>query len=120
VSAGTEATVTGAVRLPAGTPPFIGATVRVSLLDVTRADAPARLVAEQTIPDASHPGGAGEGFVFALRAPSIDTRARYVVRAHIDVDGSGRVSPGDYVTATSYPVLTAGYPDRVVVDVRRV
>ncbi len=112
--------MTGAVRFPEGTPPFVGATVRISLLDVTRVDAPSRVVAEQTIAPASHPGGAGEGFAFTLRAGSIDARSRYVVRVHVDMDNSGRVSPGDYVSTASYPVLTSGHANRVVVDVRRV
>ncbi len=112
--------MTGAIHFPEGTPAFAGATVRVSLLDVTRADAPSRVIVEETIPHASHPGGAGGSFAFALRAGTVDARARYVVRVHVDVDNDGRVSQGDYVTTASYPVLTFGHPNRVVAQVHRV
>jgi putative lipoprotein len=115
-----EAYVTGAIRFPEGTPAFAGATVRVSLFEVTHADAPSRVIVEETIPHASHPGGAGGGLAFALRAATIDARARYVVRVHVDVDNDGRVSQGDYVTTASYPVLTLGHSNRVVAEVRRV
>ncbi len=112
--------MTGAIHFPEGTPAFAGATVRVSLLDVTRADAPSRVIVEETIPHASHPGGAGGSFAFALRAGTVDARARYVVRVHVDVDNDGRVSQGDYVTNASYPVLTFGHPNRVVAQEHRV
>ncbi len=115
-----EAVVEGEIRFPEGSPPFLGATVRVSLLDVTRADAPSRPVAEQTIRDFSHQGGAGGGVRFALRGERLDVRTRYEVRVHVDVDGDGKVSRGDYITTESYPVLTFGHPDRVTIRVRRV
>jgi putative lipoprotein len=118
--AGSGDVVTGAIRFPEGTPAFVDATVRISLLDVTRADAPSRVVAEEAISHAIHPGGAGEGFAFALRAGAIDARGRYVIRVHVDVDGDGRVSQGDYVSMASYPVLTFGHATHVVVDVRRI
>ncbi|MGH6689971.1 MAG: YbaY family lipoprotein [Gammaproteobacteria bacterium] len=99
---------------------FAGATVHVRLLDATVADGPSRTVAEQTIPNVSHPRGAGGTVAFAVRGSGLDARARYVVRVHVDVDGDGRVSRGDYISTESYPVLTLGYPNRVVVRVRPV
>lgn len=39
--------------------------------------------------------------------------------AHVDVDGDGRVSKGDWVTVQSYPV-PGGVAARVAVSVRRV
>jgi uncharacterized lipoprotein YbaY len=99
---------------------FVGATVHVRLQDVTLADGPARTVAEQTIPNVSHPGSSGGTVAFSLRAGRFDMRARYVVRVHVDVDRDGRVSRGDYISTESYPVLTLGHPNRVIVRVRSV
>ena len=91
-------------------------TVRVRLEDVSRADAPARVVAEAVVREAR----LAAPVPFALRAPAVDERARYVVRAHVDVDGDGAVGLGDYVSTQSTPVLTHGAPRRVEVIARRV
>lgn len=114
------AVVRGEVRFPAEAPPLSAATVRVSLQDVSLADAPARVVAEQTLRDVSHPGGRAGGIRFELRLQQVEARTRYVVRVHVDVDNDGRVSYGDYVSTQSHPVLTFGHPDHVDVPVRRV
>jgi uncharacterized lipoprotein YbaY len=115
-----EGVVEGEIRFPPDVEPFVGATLRVRLLDATFADGPARTVAEQTIRDVSHSGGPERTIAFALRGEGLDARARYVVRVHVDVDDDGRVSRGDYISTESYPVLTFGHPNRVVVLVRRV
>jgi uncharacterized lipoprotein YbaY len=112
--------VEGELRFPADAVAFRGAIARVTLLDVTRADAPARTVAEQAVANVTHPGGEGQPVVFTLRLQQRDPRARYVVRAHVDVNGDGRVSRGDYISAESYPVLTFGHSNRVVVRLRSV
>jgi uncharacterized lipoprotein YbaY len=112
--------VEGELRFPADAAAFRGAIARVTLLDVTRADAPARTVAEQAIANVTHPGSEGQPVVFTLRLQQRDPRARYVVRAHVDVNGDGRVSRGDYISAESYPVLTFGHSNRVVVRLRSV
>ena len=99
---------------------FSGATVTVRLEDVSRADAPARLVAEEMLLGVSHQPGSRAGPIVELRAPTVDDRASYAVRAHVDVDQDGQVSLGDYVSVENYPVLTFGYPDRVTVRLREI
>src|SRR5687768_4146180 len=101
---GEAGVVEGEIRFPPDARIIAGATARVSLLDVSRADAAARVVAEEVIPGVTHPGGGGVPIPFTLRAQQVDPRARYVVRAHVDVDGNGRISPGDYISTQSYPV----------------
>jgi hypothetical protein len=51
---------------------------------------------------------------------AIDPKKRYSVQVHVDVNGSGHVTKGDYVSTSSYPVLTAGSPDDPTVTIRRV
>jgi putative lipoprotein len=77
--------------------------LRVTLEDVSRADAPAVIVAEQTIDVIE---GAGPPFAFALRYDPgrIEGRHVYVVRAEVrDAGGELRAT-----TTDSYPVLTRG------------
>jgi hypothetical protein len=97
-----EVVAEGTDRPPAGTP------LVVQVLDTTYADAPASVVVE-----ASTRVGPDEGeklqTVELVFAPT--TQADYRIRAHVDVDGDGVVSRGDYVT-------TAAYPARVDASVR--
>ena len=100
--------VVGAEPLP------LGASVRVRLEDVTRLDGPARLVAERVVPVTL------EGIRVELETGVINQRAHYAVRVHVDVDGDGRVTRGDFVSTRSYPVLTFGNPSSATVVVNRV
>jgi hypothetical protein len=96
-------------RLPEGCP------IRVEVRDTSLEDAPAPTVAE------------GRGAVGREPGPQLDTIELRIatlprhttVWVHVDVDGDGRVSPGDYVTTASYPV-PAGDAARLDVKVRRV
>ena len=91
-----EVAVEGSERPPEGSP------LIVRLLDTTYADAPATVVAEAQ----SHVE-AGEGeLVCSVELPAVaEGTAGYTVSAHVDVDGDGAVSSGDYVSTASYPVL---------------
>ena len=85
-------------------PPDAVLTVRVE--DVSRADAPAPVLAET-----SEPFGARQvPIAFSLTVPSaaIDPRFSYAVRATITVDGKLR-----FTTTRSYAVLTRGAPNHV-------
>jgi uncharacterized lipoprotein YbaY len=97
---------------------FSGATVYVLLEDTSLADAPARVVAEEILRDVSHTAGSSTRLPFALSGVIPDERSRYSVRVHVDVDGDGQVSRGDFITMESYPVLTFGNPDQVTVKVK--
>lgn len=106
--------VTGEV-LFGGKEAFAAATVYVRLEDVSFADRPSAVIAEQVIP------GVSRGPVaIDLRSAPLDPRGSYSVRVHVDVDGDGQITPGDYVSTESYPVLTHGHPANITVNVRRV
>jgi uncharacterized lipoprotein YbaY len=80
------------------------ATAWVRLEEVSRADAPARLVDEVRIDPRSE---------FSLRCVTVDPRARYVVRAQV-------LAPTGVVllrSVQSYPVLTWGAPSSVSIAV---
>jgi putative lipoprotein len=107
-----RATVTGTVtyRERIALPP--GATVTVRLQDVSRADAPAEVLAEDVIvPTTQVP----IPFTLAYDPARIDTRHRYSVGVRIEVDGKLW-----FVSDTHNGVLTQGAPTHVDVLVRRV
>ncbi len=80
-----------------------GSTVVVRVEDVSRADAPSRVVAEQIIrPTAQVP----IPFALSYDPAIIDVRARYTVRAEIR-DAEGRLT---WVTTAHTPVFTQGGP----------
>ncbi|MGI5499937.1 hypothetical protein [Lentzea sp. CA-135723] len=81
----------GTVVIPAGTPAFGRAVLRVRLLDVTLADAAA--VTKASYDREFSREATGEQRVpFELDGEGGD------VAAHVDVSGDGRVSRGDLVT----------------------
>jgi uncharacterized lipoprotein YbaY len=104
--------VTGTIRLSEPAPAARAASTIVQLLDVTYADESSRIVAEQILE--------GAGGEFSLAPASIDPQGYYTVFVHVDLDGDGRISAGDYVSTESCPVLTFGHPNEVSVTVHRV
>ena len=96
-----------------------GATLRVKLEEVSRADAPARDISQLVISNFSHSPGEPP-IDFVLNVDEIDPRERYEVRVHLDLDGNGRYAAGDQITTQSYPVLTQGYPDTIEIRLQRI
>lgn len=86
------------------------AIVEVKLLDVSRADAPAVTIAEQTI----RPEGRQVPIEFELRYDPrrINPRHRYTVQARILEDGRLR-----FISTQAYPVITGGNSNTVEVIV---
>ena len=78
-------------------------TVVVRLQDVSAADAASQTVAEVEVEDAF---GSADGVRFQLAVPDgLDPLGNYILAAHADVDGSGDISVGDFITMTSNPVV---------------
>jgi uncharacterized lipoprotein YbaY len=89
-----EVLVSGPARPPAGAP------VIVQVRDTGLADAPATILGEAR-------GTVAGGRSDSLATVEINVAAissTTTIWAHVDVDGDGRVSQGDYVTTQSYPV----------------
>jgi uncharacterized lipoprotein YbaY len=87
-----------------------GAMLTVSIIDVSRQDAPSTVIAEQRVPTA----GKQVPFSFDLSydRSKIQERNRYAVRAEIR-DGERLL----FTTDTSYPVITQGNPKNVEITV---
>ncbi|MEU3642276.1 hypothetical protein AB0E59_02770 [Lentzea sp. NPDC034063] len=86
----------GTVVIPAGTPAFGRAVLRVRLLDVFLADAPAVTKAEH-VSEFSRDDTAEQRLPFQLDG---DGQALNVA-AHVDVSGDGRVRHGDLVSTNA-------------------
>jgi putative lipoprotein len=113
-------TVRGEVVIPADVPTSGTADLVVQVEDVSRADAPSIVIAEERRPGVPLQAGATVPFEIEVPAGSIDDKGMYSVRAHLDVSGSGTVEVGDLVSTQSHPVLTHGYGDEAKVGVKRV
>lgn len=103
----TGSTIEGSITIDGleGPVPISGLNVR--LQDVSRADASSQTVAEVAIGEAEF--SPGQSVRFSVDVPGeLDVGASYVLSAHADLDGSGDISVGDYITMESNPVVVDG------------
>jgi uncharacterized lipoprotein YbaY len=110
----------GEVRLGPRIGTISGAVLHVYLENVSYADAASEVVAKVSLPGLSHHTGSASTWPFELEVDSVDQKIHYALRAHVDRRGDGRVQAGDCVSTQSYPVLTYGASDRVVIEVRQI
>lgn len=110
----------GEISFGADAQAFSDATIYVWLEDVSNADAPAIIVAEQILYSVAYTPDSLDTVHFSVVGQRLDTHTSYAIRIHVDMDRDGLVSRGDYITMWSYPVLTFGHPRQVVVSVSKV
>jgi putative lipoprotein len=110
-------TVRGEIILPSADLPSEPADLIVRVEDVSRADAPSVVIAEQRQSDISLRGGAVLPFLVEVPAELVDEHHDYSVRVHVDVSGSGEVNVDDLVSTQSYPVLTRGRGNEAKINV---
>ena len=101
-----EAAVDGSVTFRERIALSSGATLVVELRDVSYADAPAPLIASQTIPS---PGQVPIDFRLEYNEADIDERNVYAISATI-FEADGRMA---FTNDTAYEVITRGNPSRV-------
>jgi uncharacterized lipoprotein YbaY len=116
---GTRA-VRGRIALPPEIPAEKARAVVVQVEDVSRMDAPSEVLAQQRFENVDLEEGGELPFEVQVPADLVDQRRRYSMRVHVDVNGTGNVTKGDYVSTASYPVLTEGDDDFLVITARRV
>lgn len=114
---GSAYAVTGEIVF-SGEAPERASAVHIRVEDVSYSDAPAKIFAEEVLRDVRISGQ--EPLSFSLPVGDPNPSADYSVSVHVDVDGDGKVSPGDFISVQSNPVLTYGRPNRVTVPVKRV
>jgi uncharacterized lipoprotein YbaY len=94
------------LRFPAAGAAVDLGKVRISVRDISEADAPARTIAEVAIPQVHVPAD-GLDLPFSVDADLADSGRTYVVRAHADRDDTGAVTVGDLVTTAAHRVRPA-------------
>jgi putative lipoprotein len=109
----TAATVTGSVGMRERLALRPGFDLTVKLLDVSRADAPAVVLAEQVIPLGTRQ--LPVPFELAYDPARIEANHSYAVQARIEFQGQLA-----FITDQQYPVLTRGAPAHVDLVVKRV
>jgi uncharacterized lipoprotein YbaY len=90
-----------------------GGSLRIEVRDASWADAPARVLHRLETQVPLH----ASLFPVELRLDTLPADA--IVWVHLDADGDGRVSAGDYITTQSYP-LTSRTSGRMRVELRRI
>jgi len=99
-------TITGEIVLPENTPAVIAGQVIIEVLDISLADAPSQLIAEQRLSNvALQPHGR---INFSIIAPEVEANRTLTLRVHISLDGSGRMKSGDLLTTAIYPIPNTG------------
>jgi len=101
-----DVVVRGRVVFPEGDWSGTTARVVVRVEDATRADAPARTVAQHVKDAVRLPGGGTRSVPFEMRVPAnlVGPRSPYSVRVHVDTTASGSVTTGDFVSTRRYPL----------------
>jgi putative lipoprotein len=117
---GTEKTrtVQGDIILPSTDLPAETANLIVQVEDVSRADAPSVVIADQR--QSGVPLRSGAALPVEVPEELVNERDSYSVRVHVDVSGSGEVEVGDLVSTQSYPVLTREHGNEARIYLRRV
>lgn len=107
-------TVHVVINWPDGTPSLPeAACARVTVEDVSYADAPARVLGETMVRELT----VATSVDATVDVGAVDARSDITVRVHVSRSGAmpTRVAPGDLLTTQSYPVLTHGHGSTVVV-----
>src|SRR5437868_2630966 len=101
-------TVTGKIVLPANTPTVNASLVLIEVRDVSLADAPSTVVAEERLSNvALRPNGE---IRFKIPVREVESNRTLSLRVHVDLDGSGRVKSGDLLTTANHPIPNRGTP----------
>ena len=103
-----ESIIKGRILIDSDTESISGATIFIRLEDASFVDAPSKLVSEQIIKNVNYDVKSRNKLEFELSAENLDHKADYIIQVHIDVDGNGIVSSGDFINVESYPVNTHG------------
>lgn len=90
--------------------PIFDATIYVRLLDMSWADAPSKVIAEEVIPNISIKAIRPSSIPFSMRIPELDKSLMYTLSAYINVNGKEEITDGDYITMESFPVTSIDLP----------
>ena len=97
-----------------------GASVKIEIHDVSRADAKSVTVSTFQIHKLSKHSSTANSIPFELSVDFIPRKVNYSIWAHIDVDRDNQISKGDFITMQSYPIKPQNVHEPFIVTVRQV
>jgi hypothetical protein len=97
-----------------------GASVHVQLLDTSRADAASITISQFQVQALARGTTTSDRIPFEFNVDNLDPRGYYILAAHIDINGDGQKSIGDYITMESFPLYTEDPSIYYVIKVRRI
>jgi uncharacterized lipoprotein YbaY len=115
-----ETIINGEIKFEDHASSFTNATMQVYLENVSVADASSEVVGFYEQKNVNFPNNQSRTLSFEIAGRHLDEREHYAIRVHIDIDGDGSVSKGDFISMQSYPVATFGHPRQLSVLVRQV
>ena len=100
--------------------PFVGATVIIRVEDTSRADAAAELISERRLTGVSRSPDNPYFIPFVIDVPTTKAELSCSIRVHVDVNSTGEITSGDYVSTQSYQLKSNSSPIRLQVVVHAV
>ena len=95
-------TIRGTIEFVGATEPVMGETLYIRLEDLSRPDLGKRRITERVIPNFSTEASDPGRYRYIINYQEPRPFGEYAVEVHLDVDGSGDLNRGDYVTTASY------------------
>jgi len=85
---------------------FSNATIYLKVEDVSLQDVASVTMSEDSIVSVSMDAGNVQPVPYQINHPELEERMTYSLSVHVDVDGDGRLSKGDYYSTWHNPVPT--------------
>ena len=98
-------TIRGTIEFVGATEPIAGELLYIRLEDLSRPDLGKQRITERAIPSFSTEPSDPARFPYIINYQVPRTFGEYALEVHLDVDGSGKVDRGDYVTTATYSFI---------------
>ena len=100
------ANIFGNILLPQNISREKSRQVLIEVRDTSIADAPSTVVAQQSLKNVLL--APGLAIPYSLEVPTEQSQRHLSLRVHVDLDGTGAVTPGDLLTVQAYPIKQGG------------
>lgn len=117
ISEETGNTIGGVVTFDSLKEPFSNVTVSITIEDVSLADAPSALMGQTTLEYVSRNNITDSDIPFEISYGTLQENHTYSLSAHLDVDGDGAISAGDYLSTQHVDVPYSGVESVIEVPV---
>ena len=109
------ANVSGNILLPQNISREKSRRVLIEVRDTSVADAPSTVVAQQSLKNVAL--APSLSIPYSLEVPAGQSQRHLSLRVHVDLDGTGVVTPGDLLTVQAYPIKQGEEPGPLDVHV---